>query len=315
MSHFAVHDPIQGRKDLVEKYQRKLASMPVFNGEPFILENNPDDEKPLSRSQLDSLLHMSEYKDQYKLPGRTVKVKQYQDNVEFAAMIEAMDESLGIIRNKLEELGIEKNTIIIFFSDNGGMSTANFGNPSRVIYPDKLDEYFATSILPLRGGKGWLYEGGIRVPMIIYDPCVEGGKICDIPVISTDFFPTFAEMTSSVIPDKKICEGVSLVPLLKGMKKLEYRALYWHSPHYSDLGMQSPGGAIRLGDYKLIEYFENKTVQLFNLKLDLGEQNDLSNSNPQKVKELSDMLHTWQKSKGFESLIPNPDWRGVNDYR
>jgi len=128
-------------------------------------------------------------------------------------------------------------------------------------------------------------------------------------VISNDFYPTIAEMTSTAIPGGKICEGVSLMPLINGKKKLpEKRALYWHFPHYSNHGMQSPGGVIRMGDYKLIEYFENKTVQLFNLKKDLGETNDLAKSNPQKVQELRDMLHSWQKSKGFEGLKPNPDY-------
>ncbi len=311
MSHFAVHDPIQGRKDLVEKYKRKLTSMPVPGGKPYILEGNPDDENPLSRNQLDSLLLTPEYKDQYKvLPHRTVKIKQHQDNVEFAAMIEAMDESLGIIRNKLEELGIAENTIIIFFSDNGGMAGANLGNPARIIPKDKLNEYFSTSNLPLRGAKGWLYEGGLRVPMIVYYPGVsKTGKVCDVPVISTDFYPTIMEMTSTVVPNGKICEGVSIMSLIRGKKKLpENRALFWHFPHYSNHGMQSPGGAIRLGDYKLIEYFENHTVQLFNLKKDLSEQNDIAASNPQKVRELRNILHKWQESVGVEPMKPNPEW-------
>ena len=311
MSHFAVHDPIQGRKDLVEKYKRKLASMPVPKGEPYILEGNPDEENPPGRKQLDDLLHTPEFENQYKmLPHRTVKIKQHQDNAEFAAMVESMDESLGIIRNKLEELGIAENTIIIFLSDNGGMSAANFYNPNRIIPNDRLDEAFASSNLPLRGAKGWLYEGGIRVPMIVFYPGVtQSGKVCDAPVISNDFYPTIVAMTSSVMPDGKICEGVNLMPLIEGKKKLpETRALYWHFPHYSNHGLQSPGGAIRLGDYKLIEYFENKTVQLFNLKKDLGELNDISTSNPKKVEELRDMLHGWQRSKGFDGLKPNPEW-------
>jgi arylsulfatase A-like enzyme len=311
MAHFAVHDPIQGRKDLVEKYKKKLASMPAPQGEPYILEGNPDDENPLSRHQLDSLLHTPEFEGQYKvLPHRTVKIKQHQDNVEFAAMVGAMDESLGAIRNKLEELGIADNTIIIFMADNGGMSGSNLGNPNRVIPKDQLDGAFSTSNLPLRGGKGWLYEGGIREPLIVYYPGItKAGKVCDVPVISVDFYPTLMEMASATIPAGKTCDGVSIMPLIKGKKKLpEERALYWHFPHYSNHGMQSPCGAIRSGDYKLIEYFENKTVQLFNLKKDIGEQNDLSKSNPQKVKELRDQLHQWQDSKGVEPMKPNPDW-------
>jgi arylsulfatase A-like enzyme len=225
-------------------------------------------------------------------------------------MIEAMDESLGAIRKKLEELGIAENTIIVFFSDNGGMGGANLGNPTRVIPKEKPDEYFSTSNLPLRGAKGWLYEGGIRVPMIIYYPGLsKAGTVCDIPVISNDFYPTIMAMASVGIPDNKVCEGVNIVPLVKGKNKLpEKRALYWYFPHYSNHGMQSPGAAIRIGDYKLIEYFENKTIQLFNLKEDTGEQDDISSSNPKKVKELYDTLHKWQESVGVESMNINPDW-------
>ena len=144
--------------------------------------------------------------------------------------------------------------------------------------------------------------------MVVYHPGVtKGGKTCDVPVIGIDFYPILLEMTSSVIPADKTYEGVSFMPLLKG-KKLPERALYWHFPHYSNHGLQSPCGAIRIGDYKLIEYFENKTVQLFNLKKDLGELNDLSKSNPQKAKELRDMLHSWQNAKGIEPMILNPDY-------
>ncbi len=312
LSHFAVHDPIQGRKDLVEKYRKKLAKMPKYQGEPYILEGNPDDPAPLSRRQLDSLLHTPDFENHYEvLPRRTVKIKQWQDNVQFAAMVEAMDESLGVIRAKLDELGLAENTIIIFYSDNGGMGGANLGRPNRIIPPDRLDEYFSTSNLPLRGAKGWLYEGGIRVPMIVYYPGVtKKGAVCDEPVISNDFYYTIADMVSARIPESKVHEGVSLMPLLKGKKKIADRALYWHFPHYSNHGMQSPGGAIRYGDYKLIEYFENGTVQLFNLKKDLAEQHDLSRSEPEKAERLRQMLHEWRKSVGAASMTPNPNYTG-----
>ena len=132
LSHFAVHDPIQGRSDLVGKYSQKLASVEEPNTPSFILEGNPDDLQPLNSARLAFLNNQSTHQDYKVLPDRTVKIKQHQDNVEFAAMVESMDESLGRIVDHLEELGLTDNTLIVFFSDNGGMSGANFGGASRI---------------------------------------------------------------------------------------------------------------------------------------------------------------------------------------
>jgi len=281
LSHFAVHDPIQGRRDLVDEYEEKLSERPSPEGPPFILEGNPDADKPLSKKKLKRLSRKKAYREHRILPNQTVKIKQHQDNVEFAGMVESMDESLGRVCAKLDELGLAGNTIIIFFSDNGGMSAANFGYPPRVIRETQLDTAYSTSNLPLRGAKGWLYEGGIRVPMIVKWPGHGSqGAVCSEPVISTDFFPSILEMAGLPLQPEHHADGVSLVPLLKGGKALDRDAIYWHFPHYSNHGMQSPGGAIRSGDYKLLEYYENNTVQLFNLREDIGEQNDLSESQP-----------------------------------
>ncbi len=309
LAHFAVHDPIEGRPDLVEEYQEKLNTTEPAGGEPFILEGNPDDENLLTREELDRLIKEPGYEGHRILPNRTVKIKQIQDNVQFAGMVEAMDESLGRVLAKLDELGLTKNTIVIFFSDNGGMSAANYGNPKRIVPEDKLDKAYSTSNLPLRGGKGWLYEGGIREPLIIRWPGVTGkGKMCDVPVISVDFLPTILDMIDLPIPQEYKLDGVSIVPLLKGGTELDREALYWHFPHYSNHGMQSPGGAIRCGEYKLLEYFENNSVQLFNLKEDIGEQQDLSESQPDKVRELREMLHKWREDINAQMMQPNPDY-------
>lgn len=294
-SHFAVHDPIQGRPDLVEKYRRKLVKTPPAKGPAFVLEGNPDDPEPASRAQLAALIKEPSHKGYRVLPGRTVKIKQHQDNVQFAAMVESMDESLGRVMAKLKTLGLEDDTIIIFFSDNGGMSAANFGRPDRVVPDDKLDAAYSTSNLPLRGGKGWMYEGGVRVPMIVKWPGQgKKGAVCNEPVISTDFYPTILAMAGLPSLPRQHMDGVSLAPALKG-EPFARGAIYWHFPHYSNHGMQSPGGAIRLGDFKLLEYYENNTVQLFNLKEDPGERNDLAKMNPEKAAELLARLQTWRK--------------------
>ena len=151
LAQFAVHDPIQGRGDLVVKYDRKLNQMrnqhEMPTGLPYILEGNPDDPDALSRDQLTALLQQKSYQDFSLLPHRTVKIKEHQDNPEFAAMVESVDESLGHVLAKLKELGIADKTIIIFFSDNGGMSAANFFRPNRVISKCNLDKAYSTSNL------------------------------------------------------------------------------------------------------------------------------------------------------------------------
>jgi len=156
----------------------------------------------------------------------------------------------------------------------------------------------------LRGAKGWLYEGGIRVPMIVKWPGHgKGGTVCEEPVISTDFYPSLLEMAGlAALPDQHM-DGVSFVPALKG-KRFDRKAIFWHFPHYSNHGMQSPGGAIRLGDYKLLEYFENGTVQLFNLRKDLGEQDDLSKEDPERTKKLLAMLQAWRKEVSAQMTTP-----------
>jgi arylsulfatase A len=191
LSHFAVHDPIQGRPDLVARYERKLEGSPRPDGPPFLLEANPDRDRPFSTSELDGLLRHEDYRGYRVLPERIVKVKQHQDNVQFAAMVESLDESFGRVQAQLRSLGLEEQTIILFTSDNGGMSAANFGRPERVIGAGQLDAAFSTSNLPLRGGKGWLYEGGIRVPLIVKWPGRSvPGAVCEVPVVSTDLSPT-----------------------------------------------------------------------------------------------------------------------------
>lgn len=314
LSHFAVHDPIQGPPALVEKYEQRIKERTPQGGLPYILEGNPDTEEEFTREELDELLTKDEYQGYRLFQNRLVKIKQHQDNAHFAAMVENMDENLGRVISKLEELGIKDNTIIIFYSDNGGMSGANFANPLNFVRPNQEDRRFSTSNLPLRGAKGWLYEGGIKVPMIIKWPHHVNATVSetDVPVNTYDFYPTILEMLGYQVPEEQKVDGMSLVPLMLGQAEkttaLEERALYWHFPQYSNHGQQSPGGAIRYKGYKLIEYFENFQVQLFNLKTDPYELIDLSDSNPEKVEELRSKLHSWRQEVDARMPLPNPDY-------
>lgn len=311
LSHFAVHDPIQGRADLVAKYEAKRARLSRPTGPDYLLEGNPDAAKPLSRSDLDALLTQPAYRAFTVLPNQTVKIKQHQDNPQFAAMVENMDASFGRVLAKLEALGLADDTIVIFTSDNGGMAAANFGRPDRVIAPTALDAAFSTSNLPLRGAKGWLYEGGIRVPLMIKWPGHgRKGAVTALPAISTDLYPSILEMIGVPARPAQHRDGVSLAGVLRGDAPPSRDALFWHFPHYSNHGMQSPGAAIRQGDYKLLEYFENHTVQLFNLKDDLGEQRDLSRDQPERVRAMTARLHAWQQSVSAAVMQPNPDFKG-----
>jgi arylsulfatase A len=307
LSHFAVHDPIHGRPDLVAKYERKLLMSPDEN--PFILEGNPDSGVLFPPAQLARMIEQDDYSEYRVLPNQMVKIKQRQDNVQFAAMVESVDESLSRVMSTLQSLELEQNTVIIFTSDNGGMAAANFGNPSRVVDPDRLDAAYSTSNLPLRGAKGWLYEGGIRVPLIIKWPGHgDAGSICREPVISTDFYPTILDIIGVASRPQQHCDGESLVPLLQGETTLDREAIFWHFPHYSNHGMQSPGGAVRCGRFKLLEYFENDTLQLFDLEADPGESRDLAETQPEIAQRLRGLLHKWREDVGANMMEPNPDY-------
>lgn len=227
-------------------------------------------------------------------PKGDFKERTIQSYSVYAAMIYSVDENLGKLFEKLRSLKIDKNTIIIFTSDNGGLSTAE-GSP--------------TSNFPLRAGKGWLYEGGIREPLIIKAPgFIKKLAVTDVPVSTIDFFPTILEMTGTDSKNIKT-DGVSILPVLKS-GKIKPRPLFWHYPHYSNQG-GDPGSAIKLGDFKLIDNFETGRQELYNLKNDISEQNDLSETNPAKVNELYEMLKDWRNKTGAKMMDPNPKWNGL----
>jgi arylsulfatase A-like enzyme len=204
----------------------------------------------------------------------------------YAAMIESVDESVGRIMAKLEELQITERTVVFFFSDNGGFGPA-------------------TSMAPLRGSKGMLYEGGIRVPFVAFWPGeIRPGRELDTPVIGTDMYPTLLEIAGGLEPAQGL-DGVSLVPLLTGEGGLSPRPLHWHFPAYleadrSTLGSfrTTPAAAARVGDFKLVEFFETGTLELYDLRADIGEQVNLVDSLPELAARLHDTMSMWRVAVG-----------------
>ncbi len=215
------------------------------------------------------------------------------NNPIMGAMIETMDNGIGEILETLEKNKLTDNTIVVFYSDNGGF--------------EQLQDQ-----APLNGGKAMIFEGGIKVPLAIKWPgVISTGSKCEVPVISDDFFPTFASVLNENSISKDI-DGYNILPLLKQKGKIDRDALYFHFPHYHHLGYK-PAGAIREGDYKLIEWFEesktggDNAYQLFNLKDDVGENKDLSNEMPDLVERLKNKLHDWRKKMNAQEMEVNPD--------
>jgi arylsulfatase A-like enzyme len=227
-------------------------------------------------------LDLSTYTVHMPLQAPAETIEKYNGNKYFA-MIEKLDQNVGKIINQLKKLNLIENTMVIFYSDNGGV----FGNP------------------PLRENKGSMYEGGIRVPLIISWPAkIAAGKTCDEPVTTVDFFPTMLELANVSPFNYKQLEGLSLLPFFKGNKSLPERAIYWHFPHHRDTEL-SMASAIREGDWKLIKEFESEKLYLFNLKEDLGENKNLISEYPEKAKMLLDKLEKWQVKVGAEMPQPN----------
>ncbi|MDA7916234.1 sulfatase [Verrucomicrobia bacterium] len=233
-----------------------------------------------------------EAKEEYtKEFAAKVKKGARHTNPKYAAMLKSLDESVGRLTAHLEKLGIADNTIIILTGDNGGL-TNNPGKPERI-----------TSNMPLRNGKGSIYEGGIRVPGIIKWPGVtEPGSVSNEPIISMDYYPTMLEM-AGVRGDEdhnKNVDGFSLVSLLKGpQKQLARQTIYWHYPHYHSCG-GVPYTAVRMRDWKVIEEHGSGKVQLFNLAEDPGETNNLASKEPARVKQMQKMMTNWRRTMGAQ---------------
>jgi arylsulfatase A-like enzyme len=261
LSYYTVHTPIQANREYIGRFREKLSktadSIPV---------------------------KIAEHE------GFTV---QNQVNPDYASMIYALDVNIGRIMSKLDELNLSENTIVIFTSDNGGLSTLGGFRSA------------PTSVKPLRAGKGWCYEGGIRVPLIIKYPGSDAMKI-DHPVISMDHYPTILELAGLPLHSNQHIDGKSLVPVLNG-NNIDRESIFWHFPHYHG-STWTPGTAIRSGKWKLIQFYDYETVELFDLEKDLGELNDLSSVYPEKVKELQERLREIQLKTNAQLPSVNPDF-------
>jgi arylsulfatase A-like enzyme len=229
-------------------------------------------------------------------------MKMRQDRADYASMVFAMDENVGRLLDRIKALGLEDDTIVIFTSDNGGLSTVKGKNAP-------------TSDRPLRAGKGWAYEGGIRVPLIARVPGqTRAGSVCAEPVTSVDFFPTLLALTGVGRPEGSPCDGIDLTPVLRDpAASLGREAIYWHYPHYHGSGA-APAAAMRAGDWKLIKFYdEGGRIEVYNLKDDLSETRDLAAGMPEKARELESMLSAWQRSVGAK--IPRPIQPGESPAR
>src|SRR6185436_14483234 len=226
------------------------------------------------------------------IAGPGFKARAVQDHAVYAGMIQEMDEAVGRVLKKLDELKLSERTIVVFLSDNGGLATAE-GSP--------------TANLPLRAGKGWNYEAGHRIPWIVRMPGRVAPKTeCDVPVLSQDLYPTLLELAGVPVPAGQAIDAVSIVPLLDRKGGLPERPLYWHYPHYSNQGGR-PGGAIRVGSFKLVEFFEDSKVELYDLASDPAEQHDLAASQPERAEEMKRKLAEWRKSVDAQMPTPNPE--------
>jgi len=264
LTHYAPHTPLQARPEVVAKYERKQRALPPAG--PDFAEDGPDGRRRIR-----------------------------QNHPVYAAMLESLDHSVGRVLAALDQLGLAGNTLVIFTSDNGGLSTAE-GSP--------------TSNLPLRAGKGWAYEGGVRVPLLVAWPGrIPAGTLSDEVVTSPDFFPTLLDLAGVPAQDSAHVDGRSFAPALASQPgPSPGRSIYWHYPHYSNQRGR-PHSAMREGRWKLIEWLEDDRVELFDLSTDPGEAHDLAAESPATAARMRAELHAWRTSVGARMPTPNPGYQ------
>ena len=240
------------------------------------------------------------------------KVPDYACNAVYAAMIEHMDKSVGAVMNIVEELGLADNTVFIFFSDNGGVddrfdAVSLLGGESQNVYPEGHPlRYIATSNAPLRGGKGTVYEGGVRVPLIVRWPGkIKSSSTTDALMSSVDFYPTFLELADAKKPKDQVLDGHSLLSVFTKNQYDTEREVFTHYPVYHH---EQPMSAIRKGDWKIIENLVSGEFELYNLRYDVNEMTDLRFSFPNKFEEMKGILEKWQKETSAQMPVPNADF-------
>ncbi len=267
---YQVHTPIQAKPDLIAKYEAKRDRFAT--GNPLYTQPGGD--------------------GRGGRPGSPV-----QNNPHYAAMVESLDDLVGTVVGAVAEAGELDNTLIVFFSDNGGLAVSEGRRTP------------ATTNAPLRAGKGWLYEGGIREPLIVAGPRVAAGRTCDEPVISNDLRATF--LSAAGFEDADPRDGFALNGLLVApdAPASQNRPLFWHYPHFSNQG-GAPGGAVRDGDWKLIERYEDGALELYNLTRDPSERRNLAAKNPAKAEELRATLSAWRQEVQANMPAANPNFPG-----
>ncbi len=250
----------------------------------------------------------------------------YPGNAVYAAMIEHVDQSVGTLMQTVEDLGLSDNTVFIFYSDNGGVDNRYdniplLGGKSQDVYPeDHPLRYIATSNAPLRAGKGTLYEGGVRVPLIVRWPGkVSTGTTSEAIVSSVDFYPTLLALAKGTAPENQVLDGFSMLPALLENKFDPEREVFTHYPVYHH---EQPMSALRKGDWKIVENLVTGNVELYNLSFDVNEMTDLKFSYPEKADEMKTALAGWQENTGGKRPVPNPEFDparrhewGTNPYR
>lgn len=221
---------------------------------------------------------------------RIFPARKKQDNPVYAGLVSSVDDAVGVVLESLSKSKLDKNTIVIFTSDNGGVVSG---------------DNYSTNLAPLRGGKGYQWEGGIRVPLLIYHPDYKG-QIVNTPVNGIDFLPTILDLVNTKIKPSQKLDGVSIFPLMKH-KKIAKRPLFWHYPHYGNQGGE-PSSIVQLENYKLIHYWEDERNELYNLKDDLSEKNDLASSDLKKVSELWTLLNHWLMTTHAKIPVKDPEY-------